>query len=117
MHKRNLKRTFVYTKTKSPEQGVKVCIKIMENTIFLTAENAKQFEGKTVTWKGYGNYEGVALINKVDTSKRNPLECTIISGDNLNYAFNEYFGHSTLQYKADICFSDGDRFVTIIDFK
>ena len=89
----------------------------METPIFLTVANAKSFEGKTITWKGYGDYEGVALINKVDTSKRNPLECTIIQGDNLNYAFNEYFGHRTLQEKADICFSDGDRFVTVIKFK
>ena len=98
-------------------QEYKVCEVIMGNPIFLTVENAKSFEGKTITWKGYGNYEGVALLNKVDVSKRNPLECTIISGDNLNYAFNEYFGHSNLHSKADICFSDGDRFVTIIDFK
>lgn len=95
----------------------KVAINIMGNSIFLTVANAKSFEEKTVTWKGYGTYEGVAFIKKVDTSKKRLLECKIISGDNLNLAFNEHFGHSTLHNKADICFSDGDRFVTIIDVK
>lgn len=79
----------------------------------LTTKDAITLIGKTIKWnvKGYGgqNYGGVAKIVAVETTERRPLKTECISGDNLDYAFNEWGAGNKLD--EFLCYSDGDRWI------
>lgn len=78
----------------------------------LTTTNAKNLIGKTINWKAPSNecnkpYSGVAVVNSLDNLK---LEATIISGDNLNFAFLDRTMQGNL-LSTEYYFSDVDRCV------
>ncbi len=61
----------------------------------LTKENIENFIGKKIEFsaEGFGGYyRGIALIKSVDFSKRFPIECECLSGDDLSYAFLDDHG-------------------------
>ncbi len=56
----------------------------------LTINKAQELFGKTIQWsapsaEGNTIYAGKAIINEVKKDKT-PLDCTIVEGDNLNFA-------------------------------
>lgn len=97
----------------------------------LTETNVKDFIGKKVefTAEGYsanGNYHGVAVIKSVDLTKRFPIECECVSGDNLHLAILDDHGLETTDggntyhiVDHDKCFSFSDLyrevFVTVCE--
>lgn len=86
----------------------------------LNYKNINKIKGKTIQWAsgGYnGGYSGIAKVNSITKTKKNPLSCEILEGDDLNYAFTEYFNNPLLIKQSDICFSDGDRFVVVKSIK
>lgn len=88
----------------------------------LTESNVKDFIGKKVefTAEGYcanGDYRGIAIIKSVDMSKRNPIECECLEGDDLRYAFLDDHGLETTDggntyhiVPQDKCFSYSDGY-------
>lgn len=69
----------------------------------LTKANIESLIGKKVTFtvEGYeanGMYNGTAIIKAVDFSKRHPIECEVVSGDNLGYAFIDSFDSESFAY-------------------
>lgn len=95
----------------------------------LTKENVQDLIGIKIefTAEGYNrDYKGTAIINSVDFSKRNPIDCDCLSGDDLKYAFLDDHGLETTDqgesfHVTKICtsfsYSDGYRevFVNKID--
>lgn len=84
----------------------------MAYNTFLTTNNIQYLIGKTIKWnapayKGNKDNEGICIIRSYLFNERNPLRCSTIKGDNLEYAFlcnnNDIFSYS-----------DEDRFVTFI---
>lgn len=81
----------------------------------LTPNLAKNLIGKTIEWFAPSSqynlpYEGVALIKAIDLNKRNVIVAETISGDDLNYAFNEWKEGTELN--DPLCYSDGGRHIT-----
>lgn len=77
----------------------------------LTKSNIQSLIGKTITFlvSGYeanGVYNGIAVIKGVDFSKKHPIACETISGDDLSYAFIDMDGES-------FTYSDNDRPVEV----
>ena len=69
----------------------------------LTKANIESLIGKKVTFtvEGYeanGLYNGTAIIKSVDFGKRHPIECEVVSGDNLGYAFIDSFDSESFAY-------------------
>ena len=92
----------------------------MDDFFFLTENNVKSIIGKKIEFiaPGYKDecYKGIATINSVDISKRNPILCTYESGDNLKYAVLDNHGLKTDDGEIyhfidnDRCFSYSDTF-------
>lgn len=88
--------------------------------LFLTNKNMDVILGKTIKWTsaGYtgngGGYKGISKILEIDSTKKNPFKTETISGENFDYAFVENFENKLIKEK-DICFSDGDRFVVVLE--
>lgn len=92
------------------------------NYIPLTECNINDYIGKKIAftaegYEGNGNYHGVAIIKSVDMSKRFPIECECISGDDLRFAFLDNHGLETTDngntyhtVNGDRCFSYSDSF-------
>lgn len=86
----------------------------------LTVDNVKSLIGKRIKWfasayKHNASYQGVAIIKSVDILNDKPLVTETISGHNLAFAFLD----KTMQGKIlcdAFCFSDADRYITIIQF-
>ena len=88
----------------------------------LTETNVKNLMGKKISFtaEGYdanGNYNGVAVIKSVDITKRFPIECECISGDDLRFAILDNHGLETTDggntyhmVDHDRCFSYSDRY-------
>lgn len=77
----------------------------------LTKSNIQSLIGKQVTFtvQGYeanGLYNGIAVIKGVDFSKRFPIICESVSGDNLGFAFIDMDNES-------FTYSDNDRPVEV----
>lgn len=89
-------------------------------TIFLSESNVNNFIGKKITWTAESAqskpYSGVAVIKSVDMTKRNPLECETIEGDDLSFAFLDNHGLKQVEdgrftvSKNDKCLSYSDNY-------
>jgi len=88
----------------------------------LTESNVKNFIGKKIEFtassdSANGNYRGVVVIQSVDMTKRNPITCECVSGDDLRYAFLDNHGLETTDggetyhiVDVDRCFSYSDGY-------
>ena len=92
------------------------------NYVPLTECNINDYIGKEIEftaegYKGNGDYHGVAIIKSVDMSKRFPIECERISGDDLRFAFLDDHGLGTTDggntyhiIEGSRCFSYSDAY-------
>lgn len=99
----------------------------MNDYFFLTETNVFELIGKRVEFRAPSAsenrpYHGVSIINSVYMSKRNPIECTFIEGDDLKFAFLDDHGLESTDggetyhaAEANRCFSysDGYREVSV----
>lgn len=72
----------------------------MQDYYPLTKENIMDLIGKKVeftaeAYEGNSTYRGIAIISAVDYSKKNPISCECISGDDLKFAFLDDHGLTT----------------------